>query len=276
MNSPHKDVFMNNPNILKCMIFKESILPKLKNPRFSNRPKFFKRDTNKAMHSMLSRDSKIYELLKELKRRDDTTMQAELMRSSKAPIRTVKSPQPNTIGLTMCYNTFDNQYGLTPNCLSLNYLLKNQNESFEKPFTSIDNLKMTRRRVLSPRYPQAQAFLKESNNFSMASQNLSTNESFAQMKNQLKEMSDAIRYERKGKYLVLHSVLRESRSKDSKQNSCHFNPQKVKKKSKTNATKKLRPKESNMILNLAELSRMKKSNQLLKRKFDKLFLIISK
>lgn len=78
LQSPHKDIILQNPNILKCFVLGNSILPRLKNKDCKKGDKFYKRDTNQAMNDYLNRDSGIRTILNRL---DEKHFQSSMYKS---------------------------------------------------------------------------------------------------------------------------------------------------------------------------------------------------
>ena len=67
--SPHKDILIKNPNILKCFIADKMIMPQIKASEGNRKTKYYKRDTKDAVSSIINRNSGIRELLNQMNAR---------------------------------------------------------------------------------------------------------------------------------------------------------------------------------------------------------------
>ena len=65
-SSPHKDILLNNPNILKWFIAEKILMPKIKGQDDIRKTKYYKRDTKDALSNIINRNSGIREILKQM------------------------------------------------------------------------------------------------------------------------------------------------------------------------------------------------------------------
>ena len=66
MASPHKDILINNPNILKWFIAEKIVKPLMKRTEDKRKTKFFKRDTQEGMINTIFRKSGIQDLIQQI------------------------------------------------------------------------------------------------------------------------------------------------------------------------------------------------------------------
>lgn len=214
LNSPHKDILLQNPNIMKCFILEKSVFPRLKNKVSRKTTKYYKRGTQEAMASFLNRGSGVQNVINEIKarhnkvkpkvnstRKNHSKLGKKIARKrryiSPDAIRANFSPIVSPLGSPV-QSKYDSSFSSTMNTLLPKKAGKRHRDNRPSAFSTIPELKHPAiDRVFSPPAVEGVSRL-ISNDSSGISQNLSTNESFQQMRNQLKEMSIALESNRKG------------------------------------------------------------------------------